>query len=110
MSTFVYLFRNRLRSEPAADTQVMRKWEAWMKELGAQQVLRDPGKPIAPSGKVVKGKQQVVAQGPVTEAGDVVSGFLVVEARDIDHAIELSRGCPIFDGDGSVEVRPVMTF
>jgi hypothetical protein len=22
--------------------------------------------------------------------------------------VELSRGCPILDGDGSVEVRPVM--
>jgi hypothetical protein len=31
-----------------------------------------------------------------------------VEARDIDQAVELSRGCPIFEGGGSVEVRPIM--
>ena len=25
----------------------------------------------------------------------------------LDEAVELSRGCPIFDSDGSVEVRPI---
>ena len=49
-----------------------------------------------------------VTDGPFTEAKDLVGGFTLVEARDIDQAVELSRGCPILDGGGSVEVRPVM--
>ena len=46
--------------------------------------------------------------GPYTEAKDLVGGYTIVEAKDIDQAVELSRGCPIFEGGGSVEVRPVM--
>ena len=49
-----------------------------------------------------------VTDGPFTEAKDLVGGFTLVEARDIDQAVELSRGCPILDGGGSGEVRPVM--
>ncbi len=57
---------------------------------------------------MVRGQQKTVTDGPYTEAKDLVGGFTIVEARDIDQAVELSRGCPILDGEGSVEVRPVM--
>jgi len=30
-----------------------------------------------------------------------------VEARNLDHAVEISKGCPIPEVGGSVEVRPV---
>ena len=33
-------------------------------------------------------------------------GYLLVIARDLAHAAELSRGCPIFEYGGTVEVRP----
>ena len=55
-----------------------------------------------PDGKLTR------TDGPFTEAKDLVGGFTLVEARDIDQAVELSRGCPILEGGGSVEVRPVM--
>ena len=38
---------------------------------------------------------------------DLVSGFSLVEAKDLEHATELSLGCPIFTYGGAVEVRPV---
>jgi hypothetical protein len=34
----------------------------------------------------------------------------VNEAQDLAHAVELSKGCPILDVDGSVEVRPIERF
>jgi hypothetical protein len=36
-----------------------------------------------------------------------VGGYLLVEAKDLPHAVELSRGCPILAVGGSVEVRTV---
>ena len=36
----------------------------------------------------------------------MVLGFIVVEAADLAQAIELSKGCPMLDGEGSVEIRP----
>jgi hypothetical protein len=56
----------------------------------------------------VKGKQKAVTDGPFAEAKDVVGGFTLIEARDLEQAVELSKGCPIFEVEGAVEVRPVM--
>jgi hypothetical protein len=38
-----------------------------------------------------------------------VAGFTIIRARDAAEAAELAKGCPILDGDGAVEVRPLMT-
>jgi len=37
----------------------------------------------------------------------VIGGYSVVEAKDLDHAAELAKGCPILEVGGSVEVRPI---
>jgi hypothetical protein len=57
---------------------------------------------------VVKGKQKTVTDGPFAETKEIVGGYTVIEARDLEEAVELSKGCPIFDGKGAVEIRPVM--
>ena len=40
------------------------------------------------------------------ESKEVLSGIFVIEARDLDHALELARMTPIVDG--GVEVRPLI--
>ena len=113
MSKFVYLFRasesdrNAAMGSPERAQQSMQRWMKWMSDLEAKGHLKDRGQPLERTGKVVR-EQQAVTDGPYTEAKDLVGGYTIVEARDIDQAVELSRSCPILDGGGSVEVRPVM--
>jgi len=59
------------------------------------------------TGKVVKGNQKSVHDGPYAEAKDVVGGYTLIEAKDLAQAVELSKGCPILEVGGSVEVRPI---
>lgn len=114
MSQFLYLYRatDAARQEamgtPERAQQSMQRWMAWMNDLEAKGHLKDRGQPLEQTGKVVRGRGKTVTDGPYTEAKDLVGGFTIVEARDIDQAVELSRGCPILEGGGSVEVRPVM--
>lgn len=114
MSQFLYLYRmadaarQAAMGTPEQAQQSMQRWMTWMRELDAKGHLKDRGQPLERTGKVVRGQQKTVTDGPFTEAKDLVGGFTIVEARDIDHAVELSRGCPILEGGGSVEVRPVM--
>ena len=54
------------------------------------------------------GKRKAVTDGPFAEANDVVSGYRLILAKDLNEAAELSKGCPILVVDGQVEVRPVM--
>lgn len=115
MSEFMLLFRatDEARREamgtPARAQKSLQSWLAWIRDLEARGHLKHPGHPIDATGKVVRGKERVVTDGPYVEAKDLVLGFIVVEARDLAEAAELSKGCPMLDGDGSVEIRPVAT-
>ena len=113
MSQFLYLYRmseaarNEAMGTPEKAQERMQSWMRWMSELDAKGHLKDRGQPLEMTGKVVR--QKAVTDGPYAEAKDLIAGFTIVEARDIDQAVELSRGCPILQGgSGSVEVRPVM--
>ena len=109
MSEFVYLYRGgESGHSPERMQQTMQKWVAWLKDLGQKGHIKDQGQPLERTGKLVKGKQKVVTDGPFAEAKDVVGGYTLIEARDLAQAVELSKGCPIFESDGAVEVRPVM--
>jgi len=108
MSEFTYLFRGRQTpGSPEQRQKHVEKWVAWFKDLNEKGVIKNPGHPLDFTGKVVNGNKKIVKDGPYAEAKDVVGGFIVVEARDLDHAVEISKGCPILEVDGSVEVRPV---
>lgn len=114
MSDFVFLYRIDEASRrdamgtPERAQQSMQRWMVWMRELEAQGHLRDRGQPLERTGKVVSGKQRTITDGPYAEAKDLVGGFTIVDARDLSQAAELAGGCPILEGGGSVEVRPVM--
>lgn len=109
MSEFLFLYRGGQRATDADNSdKVMQKWVAWMEDLGSKGHLKDRGQPLDPAGKVVRGKSKVVTDGPYPESKDVVGGYTLITARDLAQAAELSKGCPIFDTDGVVEVRPVM--
>jgi hypothetical protein len=114
MSAFVFLFRIDESSQreamgtPESARESMAAWMAWVRELETNGQLKDPGQPLDRSGKVVRGGPHVT-DGPFVETKDLVAGFMVIEARDLEHAAELARGCPMLPA-GSVEVRPVMLF
>lgn len=47
-----------------------------------------------------------VTDGPFSEAKEHLGGFFIVDAKDMDEAIELSKGAIV--KYGSIEVRPTM--
>jgi hypothetical protein len=50
-----------------------------------------------------------VIDGPFAESKDLVGGYTLIEARDLEQAVELSKGCPIFEAESAtLEVRPIM--
>ena len=113
MSEFVYLFRvspgeqRQVMGTPEQAAQSMKVWLDWIRDLDAKGHLKNPGQPLGREGKVIRGGQRTVTDGPYIEVKDMVAGFIVVEARDMAQAVELANGCPMLYGEGSVEVRPV---
>jgi hypothetical protein len=110
MTEFTYLYRGGrdIPQSPEQRQKQLQKWAAWFKELGANGHLKELGHPLESASIVVEGNQKIVTDGPYAEAKDLVGGFSLIEAKDIAQAVDLSKGCPILEVGGSVEVRPVM--
>ncbi|HET7462905.1 MAG TPA: YciI family protein [Longimicrobium sp.] len=112
MAEFVLLFRSTPQAQqaamgtPEAAQQSLQRWLAWVHGLEADGILKSRGQPLDREGRVVSAG--TVTDGPYVETKDLVLGFNVIEARDLDHAARIAAGCPIAQGGGSVEVRPVM--
>jgi len=114
MNDFVLLFRinpearQQAMGTPERAQQNMQKWLTWIQQLESNGNLKARGQPLDVGGKVVGGRTKLVTDGPFVEAKDIVSGFLTIRARDLAHAAEVAKDCPILEGDGSVEIRPVI--
>ena len=108
MQKYMFLFRGgdaaRAAASPEEMQQHLQKWGAWFKGMGDKFVS---GEPLDFSGKVLRGSKKTLSDGPFAEAKDLVGGYAVVKAKSVDDAVELARGCPIFEHDGVLEVRPV---
>jgi hypothetical protein len=108
MSEYLFIYRGGSTEPrgPEHAQQTMQKWMTWMKDLGEKGHMKDIGHPLEKTGKTVKGKS--VTDGPYAETKDIVGGYTLIEAKDLDQAAQLSLGCPIFEVGGIVEVRPIM--
>lgn len=112
MSNFLYLFRggyddyNKLSQQEKE--ALTKDWEKWLKRLKEQGKLVE-GLPLSQEGKVVYKKGELVTNGPFAEGVEVIGGYTIVSAKDIDEAMEISKGNPHFGFDGSIlEIREIV--
>ncbi|GII94289.1 YciI family protein [Sinosporangium siamense] len=67
-------------------------------------VLHEHATQPSPTARTIR-KGGLVTDGPFLETKEVIAGFFVVEAKDLDQAVAVGRLLPIMDG--AVEVRPL---
>jgi len=112
MTQFLFIYRRPHDQRPLSPAQIQEvipRWQAWFKDLAEQGHLKDGGSPLEYSGRVVRESRKGVTDGPYAEK-DLVMGYSLVEARDIDEACKLATGCPQLATQMAVEVRPIMQF
>jgi len=116
MNKYLFSFWNAIPAEDAfanlspEDIQAeIQKWNNWIGGIAAQGRLIAT-EALHPTGKTVSGSSHVVTDGPFTEGKEIVGGFLLLTAESIEEAVELSKGCPIFESEGRVEVRQIQNF
>ena len=49
----------------------------------------------------------IITDGPFIDSKEVVAGFYVIEAPDLDAALAIARRNPVVRDGGGVEIRPV---
>ena len=88
--------------------QALKKVMAWfgaLKEAGKVKV----GQPLGSQGRIISGKNNgMVADGPFAESKEAVGGYLLLQAEDLNEAVEIARSTPTLKYGITVEVRPVL--
>lgn len=107
------LFRTEKSDAPKPSPEQMqamvKQWQDWIGGIAAQ------GKFVATNalgsiGKTVQ-SDGIVTDGPYAEIKEVVGGYIIVKADNLEDAVKLSDGCPTLARDGGkVEVRDFMVF
>lgn len=87
-------------SEPGSEEEyaaVMDAWNKWYGALG--EAVDDGGNPFGPG-------KRISSDGGMSDVpqGSEGTGFTVLKAESLDAAVELAKGCPILDGNGTVTV------
>ena len=88
---------------------IMQVWQDWIGGIAAQgkfvstNALNSNGRTITTEG--------VVTDGPYAELKEIVGGYILVKAENLDDAVKLAEGCPILSiPTGKVEVRGITVF
>ena len=110
MKDFLFVYRNDYANQPVGSPEEMqavtKKWMDWIGGIAAQNKLVDRGNRLTSDGKVVR-PGNVVTDGPYTEIKELIGGYSAVRADSYDEAVEMAKGCPIYDFGGNVEVREI---
>src|SRR5256885_4995858 len=96
----------RTMGSPENAEETMKKWRAWFDELDRNGSLKSIGQRLEEQGKVVR--PTFVTDGPYAETKDLIGGYSVIEANDLEEAAKIAASCPILENGGLVEVRPIM--
>ncbi len=64
------------------------------------------GDALQPTSSATSIRRDVVTDGPFADTKEALGGYYLIEARDLDHALDIAKLCPA--PGGGVEVRPVM--
>ena len=111
MNEFALIFRNDFQPEvkfsPVEMQVIMQQWQSWMGGMAARGQLANSGNRLGGNGKTLK-PNNVVTNGPYAELKEMVSGYILIKADDIDAAAEIAKGCPILNVGGNVEVRNII--
>jgi hypothetical protein len=92
MAKYVLVYQGGAMAETEeAQQAAMAAWGSWFGSLGSAVV--DGGAPFGPSAAV---------GGGGSKTG--LTGYSILEGKDLDAAVKLAEGCPIVADGGSVDV------
>ncbi len=113
MAKFMFLQRGGCEDRPEMTPEQMqagmKAWMEWVKTGTDEGWLLDPGSPLSGTGAVVQPDLSVI-DGPFAESKELVGGYTIVDAPDLDAACELAKQTMKLAGSGKIEVRPFANF
>lgn len=91
---------------PEVMQQRMQSYMAWMQEMtGKGNYVA--GQPLMPTGTHLVDSDTVLTDGPFLEPKEVIGGYIILKATNIDEATELAKTCPLLH-HCEIYVRPLV--
>lgn len=87
----------------------MGKWFAWNEKMRVQGIVKD-GHALHPEVRRVSGPDRTVTDMAAAEVKELVGGYYVIQAEDLEGACKVAEDYPDYDLDGTVEIREIMVF
>jgi len=110
MSEFMMIFRHipnpDIERTPEQIQASIKQWQDWMGGIAAQGKFVSANQ-LGFEGKTLK-PNKVVTDGPYAEIKEIIGGYLIVKANNLEEALGLAEGCPVLAFGGHVEVRDIM--
>jgi hypothetical protein len=108
MKYLLLTYENEKRWENGYDPKEMTEYGQFSKEFAAEIQGGNALKPTNTATTVrVRDGKRLVTDGPFAETKEQLGGFYLIEAPDLDAALDWARRCPAA-GHGTVEVRQVL--
>jgi hypothetical protein len=104
----------KLNSNDLPEAQVARRtqdWANYTQELVSANKIRG-GERLRPVASATTLRfngngQRLISDGPFAETKEQLGGFYVIEAKDLDEAVEWASKMPHLADGGSVDIRPI---
>jgi len=87
----------------------MGKWWAWHGKMEEKGILKG-GNALQSGVRRITGTSRTITDLASTEIKELVGGYYVISANDVDEASKVAEDYPDYDIGGTVEVREVMVF
>jgi hypothetical protein len=109
MNEFLLVFRRDYKTQETQPTPEelqthLQHWQEWFGSLAEKDILARKLQRWDGQGRVLK-QDKHATDGPYAEIKESIGGLIIIKAESYEHAVEIAKDCPIFELDGTVEIR-----
>jgi hypothetical protein len=109
MKEFLLIFRRDFKTkeiQPSQDEfkKHLEHWKEWFASLEEKGLLAKKHQSWDGQGRVMK-QGESVTNGPFAEIKESIGGMIIINAESYEQAQEIAKDSPIFELNGTVEIR-----
>lgn len=110
MLLFIGADYGTMNLSPEQIQERMGRWMSWSEKMTKAGIVKGGEALHADGIKRISGHNQTVTDVAAAELKELIGGFYIVKAENVDGAIKIAADFPDYDLGGTVEVREVMVF
>ena len=112
MEKFILLFRGSNIYQPDQSPDVYEKLAAkmfsWLDGLNEKD-MHISSEQFSRAGRQINGSGKSLSDVPFGNLPEIIGGYTIIQAKNIEAAIEAAMVCPILETNANIEIRPIQS-